>query len=80
MGMLGFISCFEISTMCSFHRKYLTRSVCRGIGIVFVLLSVFSDLTLAYNLDLETVTIHSGETRSMFGFSVALHQDQGSKW
>ncbi|XP_053374403.1 integrin alpha-8-like isoform X2 [Mercenaria mercenaria] len=79
MEMFG-LSFSDACTMCSFHRKYLRRSVCTGIGIAFVLFSVFCDLAVAYNIDLSTATIHSGETRSMFGFTVALHQDQGSKW
>lgn len=66
-----------LSAMCSFHRKFLTS---RSVLSFCVLLSVFIDLTYAYNVDTVTATIHSGDTRSMFGFSVALHQDQGSKW
>lgn len=49
-------------------------------GLLFVIFLVFLDLVKCYNLDLETRTIHSGDTRSMFGYSVALHQDQGSYW
>lgn len=79
MEMLG-LSCIEMRTMCSFHRKYLTGSVYSALGLTYVILSVLFDLTSAYNIDLVTATVHSGETKSMFGFTVALHQDQGSKW
>ncbi|XP_060592607.1 integrin alpha-V-like isoform X3 [Ruditapes philippinarum] len=79
MELFG-LSLSDVCNMCSYHRKCISSSVYYGIGIVLVLLGVICDLSKAYNIDLTTATIHSGETRSMFGFSVALHQDQGSKW
>ena len=33
-----------------------------------------------FNLDLETVTVHQGEPGSMFGYTVAQHQDGPVSW
>ncbi|KAL4222463.1 hypothetical protein ACF0H5_018503 [Mactra antiquata] len=67
----------NLCNVCSFHRKYLIKSAFIGI---FIILSICSDLIHSYNADTVTAVVHTGETKSMFGFSVALHQDQGSKW
>ena len=67
-------------SLCAFHRMFVTQSFSHVLGVVIIYLSVFSNLVEAYNLDLETLTVHSGSTESMFGYTVAFHQDQGSKW
>ena len=70
----------EMRNICSFHRKFLTRSVLHQFGVLLWMYCCLLDFCTSYNLDLETVTVHSGESRSKFGYAVALHQDQGAKW
>lgn len=70
-----------MENVCVFHRMCLTRrsvfeKMCSVLFICFVLV----DLVCSYNLDLETRTVHMGDPKSMFGYSVALHHDQGSYW
>ncbi|KAL3831471.1 hypothetical protein ACJMK2_023216 [Sinanodonta woodiana] len=48
--------------------------------LVICVLVYLEDYACGYNLDLESATIRSGDTGSMFGFDVALHQDQDAKW
>jgi len=73
--------------MCSFHRKYikprmLTRTFRNAMEYVCLILflSICVNLTSGYNLDVDTATVHAKDTGSYFGYSVALHEDQGSKW
>lgn len=70
----------ELWNICSFHRKFLTRNVLHKVGVLIWAFCYLVDSCVGYNLDLETVTVHRGESRSKFGYSVALHQDQGAKW
>lgn len=70
----------ELWNICSFHRKFLTRNVLHKFGVLIWAFCYLVDSCVGYNLDLETVTVHRGESRSKFGYSVALHQDQGAKW
>ncbi|XP_064647988.1 integrin alpha pat-2-like isoform X1 [Lineus longissimus] len=46
------------------------------VGCVSLLLHV----VIGFNVDTRTAVVHSGERRSMFGFSVAQHRDQSMKW
>ncbi|KAK3588064.1 hypothetical protein CHS0354_012112 [Potamilus streckersoni] len=48
--------------------------------VICVLVYLEDYYASGYNLDLESATIQSGDTGSMFGFDVALHQDQDAKW
>ncbi|XP_052258576.1 integrin alpha-8-like isoform X2 [Dreissena polymorpha] len=76
----------EMCNTCELHRKQMARRISsrnklwKSLTVALCVLFPLLESVCCYNLDLDTVTIHSGETKSMFGFSVALHQDQGSKW
>lgn len=70
----------ELWNICSFHRKFLTRNVLHKFGVLILTVCYLIESCVCYNLDLETATIHSGDSKSKFGFAVALHQDQGAKW
>ena len=70
----------ELGNLCSFHRKFLTSDLVQKFGVLILTFCYLLDSCVCYNLDLETATIHSGESRSKFGYAVALHQDQGAKW
>ena len=70
----------ELRNICSFHRKLLVRNSLKQFGALLWMYLYLIDVCVSYNLDIETVTVHSGESRSRFGYSVALHQDQGAKW
>ncbi|XP_074659048.1 integrin alpha-8-like isoform X2 [Tubulanus polymorphus] len=41
---------------------------------------IFAGLTGSFNVDLRTAFVHKGKPGSMFGFSVAEHNDQNVKW
>ncbi|XP_052821061.1 integrin alpha-8-like isoform X1 [Mya arenaria] len=84
MELIGQSLSEVVCNMCAFHRKFLTRRrsnyVKMGAVYAAFVMCILADIVGCYNLDLETVTVHAGERDSMFGYSVALHDDQGSKW
>jgi len=70
-----------MENLCVFHRKCIkSRSVFGSLHLTWLVCIVLVDFVGGYNLDLETRTVHTGAQKSMFGYTVALHQDQGSYW
>lgn len=48
------------------------------IGLLLLLLTING--SLCFNLDTSNFIRHDGPDKSMFGFSVALHQEQQRSW
>lgn len=47
---------------------------------IFVAICLTHPLTNAFNIDSTNYALHQGEPNSMFGFSVALHEDTSRPW
>jgi hypothetical protein len=58
-------------------RVWVSGGVYVALGL---LLASLVDMAGAYNVDLRTALVHTGQPGSMFGFDVAQHVDQGSSW